>query len=77
MLNTFTPRTSQSKKLTKVKISRLRNAEEKRQHYVKGEQKWFHLNGHTVGFLPHTQNELELRTKQIERFSYDLEKRFR
>ena len=25
----------------------------------------------------HTQNELELRTKQIERFSYDLEKRFR
>ena len=37
-----------------------------KQHHVKGKQKWFHLNGHTVGFLSHTQSELELRTKQIE-----------
>ena len=37
-----------------------------KQHHVKEQQKWFHLNGHTVAFLPQIQSELEIRTKQIE-----------
>ena len=37
-----------------------------KQHHVKGQQKWFHLNGHTVGFLPQIQSQLEIRTKQVE-----------
>ena len=37
-----------------------------KQHHVKGQQKWFHLNSHTVGFLPQIQSQLEIRTKQVE-----------
>ena len=32
-----------------------------KQHHVKGQQKWFHLNGHTVGFLPQIQSDKSVR----------------